>query len=336
MKTVLIEENKPQYKANLHCHSVLSDGRLTPEQLKEVYKAHGYSVLAITDHERTCDHSALSDPGFLMLTGYEMYIRPGNRYDEFGQEIHMNLFARDPHNVGMINYNPDVARYTPPEEKERVTLLGRQEPRQYSAGYINRTIETAKQNGYIVAYNHPYWSHEDIRDVISYRGFFSMEMCNYSSWVENLLEYNGQLYDELLREGVRIACHSADDNHNHAPFDSPRNDSFGGFTFILAEELNYDSVFRALEEQRFYSSMGPEILSLTVDGNTVRVKTSPVNRIFMYCGRKSPRMVLSEDGSDVTEAEFKIPERADHFRISAVDSRMRFADTRGYFRDEWS
>ena len=60
-KVVLIDSKKKQYKANLHCHSVLSDGALTPEQLKEAYKAEGYSVLAITDHCRPCDHSAMSD-----------------------------------------------------------------------------------------------------------------------------------------------------------------------------------------------------------------------------------------------------------------------------------
>ena len=57
----LISKDKKQYKANLHCHSIISDGSLTPEELKEAYKAHGYSVLAITDHEYPNDHTALSD-----------------------------------------------------------------------------------------------------------------------------------------------------------------------------------------------------------------------------------------------------------------------------------
>ena len=56
----LISPEKKQYKANLHCHSVLSDGKKTPEELKEMYKARGYSILAITDHERPREHQALS------------------------------------------------------------------------------------------------------------------------------------------------------------------------------------------------------------------------------------------------------------------------------------
>ena len=63
----LISPNRPQYKANLHCHSIYSDGKRTPEQLKEMYKSHGYSVLSITDHETPNDHSHLSDKDFIII-----------------------------------------------------------------------------------------------------------------------------------------------------------------------------------------------------------------------------------------------------------------------------
>ena len=71
----LISPDKKQYKANLHCHSTYSDGAKTPEELKEMYRAHGYSILAITDHETPQSHTDLTDEDFLMLTGYECYIR---------------------------------------------------------------------------------------------------------------------------------------------------------------------------------------------------------------------------------------------------------------------
>ena len=44
--------NVPKYfKTNLHTHSTVSDGKLSPEELKEEYKKRGYSVVAFTDHE---------------------------------------------------------------------------------------------------------------------------------------------------------------------------------------------------------------------------------------------------------------------------------------------
>ena len=57
------------YKANLHCRSTLSDGALTPERLKEIYKDKGYSVLAMTDNE-PISHKALCDEDFLVLSGF--------------------------------------------------------------------------------------------------------------------------------------------------------------------------------------------------------------------------------------------------------------------------
>ena len=32
------------YKANLHCHTVISDGKLTKEQIREEYRKRGYSI----------------------------------------------------------------------------------------------------------------------------------------------------------------------------------------------------------------------------------------------------------------------------------------------------
>ena len=39
MKKHLLPESGNFYKANLHCHTILSDGQKTPEQIKEEYKA---------------------------------------------------------------------------------------------------------------------------------------------------------------------------------------------------------------------------------------------------------------------------------------------------------
>ena len=55
MRHDLLPREGKFYKANLHSHSVISDGRLTPEEMRDFYREHGYSVLAITrfsDHQR--------------------------------------------------------------------------------------------------------------------------------------------------------------------------------------------------------------------------------------------------------------------------------------------
>lgn len=40
-KVNLIPETGTFYKANLHCHTIHSDGRLTPEEVKKAYMDEG-------------------------------------------------------------------------------------------------------------------------------------------------------------------------------------------------------------------------------------------------------------------------------------------------------
>ena len=72
MKHYLIPENGQFYKANLHTHTTCSDGCKSPAEIKEIYMAQGYSVVAFTDHEVMIDHSDLSDESFLAITAYEV------------------------------------------------------------------------------------------------------------------------------------------------------------------------------------------------------------------------------------------------------------------------
>lgn len=333
----LISPGKPQFKANLHSHSTLSDGKRTPEELKAAYKAHGYQILAITDHEYPADHQDMNEPGFMMLTGYEAYIRdnPEGRYDVYGEEIHLNLFARDPHNETMICYHPVYARFHPVQEHDRIVKAGSTEPRQYTPEYIRYFIDTARQNGYLVAFNHPYWSWVGKEEMLAAEGCFSMEMINYNSYVMNHLEYNAALYDHLLRAGLHICCHGVDDNHNFFPDDSPHSDSFGGFTMIMADELAYTDVFSALEKGEMYASMGPQIYSLEVAGDKLRVECSEAAHIFLFTGSKAPERVHARAGEALTAAEFTIPGRALYVRVCVEDHAGRRADTRGYFREEF-
>lgn len=332
----LISPFKKQYKANLHSHSVFSDGKKTPQELKELYKGHGYSILSITDHETPKNHSYLNDSDFLTITGYESYVRTNTecKSDVYDKEIHLNLFARDPENESIVCYNPKYCKYMTDEQKEKLKKVGSQRPREYSVAYVNELIKIANENGYLVAYNHPWWSMEDEADILAYEGIFSMEMCNYGSYRSGRLEYNGALYDKMLLCGKRVFCHGADDNHNGAPIDSPNWDSFGAFTMIMPESLTYDSVINAMETGEMYSSMGPLFKEVSMEKNKIHIECSEVERIFVFTGSKAPKRKCAPANETITCADFEIDDRAKYVRVSIVDKFGKFADTRGFFRDE--
>ena len=333
----IIKKGAPQYKANLHCHSTRSDGRLAPETLKDAYKAEGYSVLAITDHERPTDHTALSDPDFVMLTGYEAYIRTTGSYafDRFAPEIHINLFARDPHNTAYVCYTDAYCNYEKdPEARAAYKKVGSSEPRRYDVDYVNAFVKSAKENGYICSHNHAFWSLESYDYLKGYEGFFSMEIYNNSANLINGTEYNAQLYDHLLRDGKRLFCHAADDNHNAAPFGSPGCDSFGGFTMIMADELSYSSVFDALERGSFYASMGPKFHSITIENGKIRIECDPVRQLTVFLGGKATLRAHGSKESPVCFAEFDMPEKYLYLRFDAIDFEGKHANTRAYFEEE--
>ena len=331
----LISPYKKQYKANLHSHSTFSDGTKPPLELKKMYKDKGYSILAVTDHETPKNHSYLNDRDFLAITGYEAYIRPDPDCicDVYGKEIHLNLFAKEPENEAIVCFNTQCCKYITDEQKQKLKKVGSQKTREYSTEYINSFIKTAKENGYIVSYNHPWWSMEDEADVLSYEGCFSMEMCNYGAYIKGL-EYNGAIYDKMLKRGKRIFCHSADDNHNRAPDGSPAFDSFGGFAMIMPKEFTYSAVIEAMETGEMYSSMGPVFKEVSIEGNKIHIECSDVEKIIVFTGSKTPKAKLSDFGSVINSADFEIDDRAEYVRVSVCDKYRRFADTRGFFRDE--
>ena len=80
MKKYLLPKEGNFYKANLHSHSTISDGTLTPEELKQLYQTQGYSIFAYTDHDVFIPHHELSDETFLALAGFEaeFFIERGN------------------------------------------------------------------------------------------------------------------------------------------------------------------------------------------------------------------------------------------------------------------
>ncbi len=64
--------------ADLHCHSVVSDGTLTPEELARRAKANGVELWALTDHDEIggIDRAAAAarDQGLAYLTGAEISV----------------------------------------------------------------------------------------------------------------------------------------------------------------------------------------------------------------------------------------------------------------------
>lgn len=336
MRQYLLPRDGAFYKANLHCHSTVSDGKLTPEELKTAYKAHGYSVLAYTDHEQLRDHSDLNDSDFLAITSYEVGIREFNTKTPTNRIMHMNFFAKDPHQTGHVCLDRTQSRRFchPAELADTLLCLNGEYERVYSPETVNHMVREAKKYGFIVSYNHPKWGMETPAEYLQYDGFFTVEIYNHSCFMDlGLNEENINVYDDLLRAGKRLACSCNDDNHNRKLLDPDFTDSFGGFNMIKAPSLTYEAVLNALETGDFYASRGPEILDLYVEDGKLHVKTGPARDILLNTATRRGAHAHARSGETITEAAFDIRPDYGYLRVTVIDREGRSAYSRAYFLD---
>ena len=337
MRKYLLPNGGQFYKANLHCHSTVSDGKLTPEQIKDAYKAKGYSVVAYTDHDIMIPHDELNDENFLALHGYEMESGETGKPFKFRKTCHMCLIALKPDNLKQVCWHRSKYLIGHGEEYRHLANFDENMPdfeREYTHESINIMMNAGRENGFFVTYNHPVWSLEDRRDYSGYEGMHAMEICNYGCFVAGFAEYNPIIYDDMLRMGKRIYCIGTDDNHNGAPLDHPKCDSFGAFTMIKAPSLAYTDITDALVAGNFYASQGPEIKDLYFDDGKLYVTTGACEKIVLTTGTRKLRCVVREKGKTLTKACFEVLEEDIYVRITVKDKYGRYADTNAYFTDE--
>ena len=338
MRINLLDENMNRYKANLHCHTTVSDGNFSPEEVKDLYKRLGYSVVAYTDHDVMIAHDELNDEGFLALHGYEMEINDGPSPDNAFKNCHICLIQRDPENLRQVCWHREKYLFgNAPDYKHLVQFdetLSDYE-RAHTGEIINDMMKKGRDNGFFVTYNHPTWSLETRDDYMNYHGMHAMEICNYGCMTEGYEDYNPHVYDEMLRGGERIFCIGADDNHNFHPENTPGFDSGGAFTVIFAPELKYRAITDALFAGSFYASQGPEIYSLYYEDGRLNLKCSPAVRIFSSTNRRRTWSYFMEDGKPLTEASFRFHDLDKYVRITVVDELGRRANTIAYWRDDF-
>ncbi len=323
MRKYLLPETGNDYKANLHCHSTISDGRLSVERLREIYKAEGYSIIAFTDHDRLVGHNDLAEPDFLPLNGYEIAVNDQN--DVVRRTCHFCLIALRPDNLEQVCVYP--SKYLP--EGTEATF-----ERKYNPRAISDMMKKGREAGFFITYNHPCWSQERYPQYMAYEGMHAMEVVNYGCLTTGWDDENDHVYDDMIRGGKRIFCIATDDNHNKYPIGTRDFDSFGGFTVIRAERLEYTTITDALVRGDFYASEGPAIKELYVEDGEVHITCSPADRIFLSTNTRSAGMRFDESGEGITHASFKLKDEYTYIRLTVVDGKGRKAFTNAYFTEE--
>ena len=273
MRTYLLPPEGNLYKANLHCHTTVSDGEFSPAEIKDIYKASGYSAVAFTDHQICMPHPELSDDSFVALTGIE--IAYGIRKST---SIHVCGIARDP-----------MAELKHPNTPEN------------DIQKLNAGVGLLNEKGFITTLNHPRWSGISAADIAGIQGFANMDVVNgYELMLDGYGDSSAR-YEAELRAGRKIRPFATDDSHHKKPnSEDPGYEYFQGFTVLKAPELTYDALIGALDTGAFFASTGPMIHNLWLEDHILHLECSPVRGVYVHGTLYSHRAAKVE-GSDCIE-----------------------------------
>lgn len=345
MKQSLFKSQGKFYKANLHTHTTISDGHTTPEQVKEIYKNDGFSIVAYTDHNILIDHSSLNDDSFLAISGMEYDFNEdihGAPYS-FMRTYHILLLSKDPSTEYYPCANPDYTydneyhnekKYVQPYYKGDFI-------REYSAESVNILIKEAHEHGFLTCYCHPAWSLQNYTDYCDLKDVDFVEAYNTGCYITGFdLDKCDHVFHDFLVMGKRVLPASNDDLHWS-------ENALGCGTYIKADNLSYESVFEAIENKDVYASWGPEIKDIWYDPHTrhIGIDTSGAKEIFLLSERRFCQYKINGHGGRIFNADFDIGQYVDDtltygeaeksfLRFIVRDSGGDKAISRAYYIDE--
>ena len=288
------------YRGNLHTHSTRSDGRIEPAAVIDLYRDAGYDFLSLTDHFLPGAHfgkddvdfiditdtTALGSDGFVTIPGAEIH-GPALRNGEPWHFVAVGLPLDFPR-PGRDETGPEVAR-------------------------------RAHETGAFVSLAHPAWyalTLDDVRPTLPY--CHTVETYNHACQVVDRAD-GWYFLDQLLEEGHRLTAVAADDAHFKHPLGLTR-DALGGWVQVRSESLDPAALVAALKAGAFYSSTGPELHDVRMEGDELVVACSPVETILVTSrGAKSLRQIEPR----ITGARFPVAEWRElgFLRVTVRDER---------------
>ncbi len=229
------------YKAALHSHVSGPDGGMPVEELASLYRAAGYDVLVIMDHERTIDLRGLGSKDFLVINGIELHpLYPGHP-------------VRNHHVLGIgVPHGYPTSR------------AGQRD--------LRACIEQIVDLGGVAVMTHPHGVDippqlvadmpVDAYELFATRQEFTGGGNREDAWAKG------------LDEGIYLPAIASDDTHEPSHINQ-------AWTMLKMTSLTTKAVLKAIRTGACYGSTGPEINTIAVTADTVEVRSSAAATITL-------------------------------------------------------
>ena len=275
-------DNTPWYKANLHAHTTVSDGRKSPEETEKLFREKGYQILAFSDHWKVSPAKVEKD--FILLSAAELDTYYGENKECF-HIIGLNL----PEGTAFPNPNKTV--------------------------HPQKLIDRIEELGGIAFLAHPQWSLNQPEDIAALRNIFAVEVFNTTSGLPHNPDRadSSDLLDLVARKGYLIPQIATDDCHWYD------GDECKSFTMIQTEDFSVEGIVKALRNGKFYASQGPLVKQVEVEDNRVTVTCSACVSAVFFSNSPwvSKRAEFTPEGA--TEYTYEIAKGDCFVRIELTD-----------------
>jgi hypothetical protein len=284
-----IPEKKVQYrydtkgrwfKGSLHLHTVSSDGHLTFDELVSKYAAEKFDFISVTDHWCLPQPNGNRDAAALMVINGVEI----DGFDNLGSYYH----------VLAIGAKPETSVLT---------------------GNFTKSLRDFYAQGAVLIWAHPHWTGNSLREGMRHK-FHGLEIYNHSSECENGSGYALSHWDGMLHHNPDFLGFATDDSH-FIPGQPCWN---GGWIMVNAAGCTQQEILQNIRRGNFYSSQGPDFLSIEYGENTVKVATSPVTYIRLIGPRMSGQHINALDKEPIRQAEFELPPDWHSARIEIEDA----------------
>ena len=256
------------YTADLHVHTIFSDGELAPEERVKEAWIDGLDIMAITDHIETRRHERT---WLKFLKGYS----PDKKgFEQINTRCSRGVHADERGIVSDLNLSVELARKAAANYPELTIIKGTEISREpehfghYCALFTKdnniiysrddaQAIRNARAQGALITHNHPGWE----RLSTNYTEF---EKKIYAEGLIDGIEVtNGKdFYPEIVRRAIdkKLYMVSATDIHATTASIFGKQNFYRDMTLIFAKDKSEQSLRKALLSQKTLGYCGGYII----------------------------------------------------------------------------
>ncbi len=269
-------------KGNLHTHTTVSDGKMTPEDCIRLYRSKGYDFLCITDHHKT--RLSGEQDGVLVLGGVELN---NNR-----------MSPRVCYHITGAGVQHPVDDIRPTDDPQKM-------------------VDALRAAGAFVTLAHPAWSLMTDENIRTLQGYDAIEIYNgVSEFFSGRGDSSVQL-DTLAAGGRLVGVTAADDTHFYGP-----DAGSGWVMVRAASRTHEAVLEALFARRYYATQGPALHSLQRLEDGCIRVQTSPLARILFYTDSffSADRVHEAPEGGCLTQAEYRPVSSDTWVRVEGVDA----------------